>query len=480
MFCNAVVEITLVSPSIGRRVGSSSQNMGDRRRRFGGVQQGEQPRIDAWEVLGQYAQRNAITPTNQSQLLNSGGLNVKERSTGLNPTCSRKVTTHDKAAVVGAAGVGVLVRTAFLTEHSAIATSDLMVMDLNVSDVTASGDLEQRKNGDVDQIRKQVKLTKNRGAAECAAKGGVMSGTCASGYGVCCILNQVNQNAYLFWLRLDFNNFVIEGPTGAVSSEEARGSILNGITVSQKRVGTEANEGSRCPTDRFSVTNPGSSAPPIICGINTGEHMYVDASDSCNELAFQFGSSSSVSRQWSIKITQYGCDYDNLAPKGCTQYHFGNSEGVLKTYNYDGGVHLANQLQNIGIRQERGNCEICYAPILESDFQVSGTSSESGFTGLSRCCAYGTKGNGTTGYDCLAIPGALKQDGTSPNPGSLFCGYKLVTSSDVLGVRIINKTICTKQRPFHITFRSDNYEFYFEGGEMMRKGFRLAYSQKGC
>ncbi len=50
------------------------------------------------------------------------------------------------------------------------------------------------------------------------------------------------------------------------------------------------------------------------------------------------------------QVTQYNCDYDNLAPQGCTQYFFGSDTGILKTYNFDGGLHLANQDQAICIR----------------------------------------------------------------------------------------------------------------------------------
>ena len=79
--------------------------------------------------------------------------------------------------------------------------------------------------------------------------------------------------------------------------------------------------------------------------------MYVDASDLCNELAFNLmEGTSTVTRSWSIKVTQYDCNYNNLAPKGCTQYHFGSSSGLVQTYNWDGGHHLADQDQNICVR----------------------------------------------------------------------------------------------------------------------------------
>ena len=51
-----------------------------------------------------------------------------------------------------------------------------------------------------------------------------------------------------------------------------------------------------------------------------------------------------------LQITQYDCNYDNLAPDGCTQYFFGSTTDLVKTYNFDGGQHLASQDQNICVR----------------------------------------------------------------------------------------------------------------------------------
>jgi hypothetical protein len=41
----------------------------------------------------------------------------------------------------------------------------------------------------------------------------------------------------------------------------------------------------------------------------------------------------------------------NLAPPGCTQWFFGvNGVNEVKTFNFEGGAHLADQRQNICIR----------------------------------------------------------------------------------------------------------------------------------
>ena len=100
--------------------------------------------------------------------------------------------------------------------------------------------------------------------------------------------------------------------------------------------------------------------------------VYVDASDMCNDLGFNLGSTgSTVTRSWTIKITQYDCNYDNLAPDGCTQYFWGQTTDTVQTYNFDSGAHLASQNQNICVRRERGTCQICWATTAEGDFEIS-------------------------------------------------------------------------------------------------------------
>lgn len=47
---------------------------------------------------------------------------------------------------------------------------------------------------------------------------------------------------------------------------------------------------------------------------------------------------------------QYARTFSNLAPRGCTQFHFGTIMGMVNTFNFASGVHLANQNQNICVR----------------------------------------------------------------------------------------------------------------------------------
>ena len=72
-------------------------------------------------------------------------------------------------------------------------------------------------------------------------------------------------------LRLDFDSFVISGPSTATASVAKR--LANSPVVAPVAVGTvSVAESTRCLTDRFSVTSGDGLTPPTICGTNTGEH----------------------------------------------------------------------------------------------------------------------------------------------------------------------------------------------------------------
>ncbi len=153
-------------------------------------------------------------------------------------------------------------------------------------------------------------------------------------------------------------------------------------------------------------------------------------------------------------MSQYPCDYPNLAPSGCTQYFFGTQSGTIRTYNYNSGngyqalffktiLHttfklqntnlpqLANQQQQQCVRRERTYCRICYFAATITDFSVSGLAAGGAllaviqffflhilkefvihksffFFQTSACCGYGANAEGTKGYDCVNIPAAVR------------------------------------------------------------------------
>jgi len=339
-------------------------------------------------------------------------------------------------------------------------------------------------------------------AEECSQKGGTNDGSCASGYGVCCTFalncgaTSSENNTYfestgsetgscnlkicpcndnICQLRLDFETFVITGPS---TDATARCPGFGGDCAASEDY-SQANFG-QCNTDFFSVTNPGgSSTPPAICGTNTNEHMYVDSSTACNDLNFLLGTSSTA-KTWSIRITQLECTSDILAPSGCTQYFYGDDSGTVKTYNYAGSQHLANQRQIQCIRREKGNCRICYAAVAATDFAVSGGAANMKFH-TTDCCSYGADAAGSK-FDCVQIPGLSAVGGTALNVNGNLCGLAgLASAAGNIADATAQKTLCTKQQPFRVTFQSDNWEHAaneLAAGKstITQIGYNLAYS----
>lgn len=127
----------------------------------------------------------------------------------------------------------------------------------------------------------------------------------------------------------------------------------------------------------------------------------MDASPSCNSLQFQFGltgiGTNLANRQWSIKvfeilsstcliiwlsnkfiqfyiqISQISCYSISLPPQGCTQYYTGTSN-YFNSYNYAGGVQLANQNQHICFRLVKHSEFNLNWPKLKYLYSVSGES----------------------------------------------------------------------------------------------------------
>ena len=186
---------------------------------------------------------------------------------------------------------------------------------------------------------------------ECSNKGGVNIGTCASGFGVCCTFTLgcgdtsaenctyfqsattvtagscrakiCKLNEDICQIRLDFSSFVITGPATVTASTHW---MIGGELDPAYAKAVQVAPVTQCLTDVFTVSNQDSL--PYICGTMTGEHVYFDASSRCNSLDFSLGNGATLvgsvaTRAWDIKVTQYACDYINLAPSGCDQWHFG-------------------------------------------------------------------------------------------------------------------------------------------------------------
>ena len=76
----------------------------------------------------------------------------------------------------------------------------------------------------------------------------------------------------------------------------------------------------------FTVGVPGFAPPPVICGYNTGQHMFVPASDSCVTATIDIDTATTTTpRSWNIRVTQYECGSLVAPEENCLQYHTATS-----------------------------------------------------------------------------------------------------------------------------------------------------------
>lgn len=370
-------------------------------------------------------------------------------------------------------------------------------------------------------------------AEECSSRDGVASGTCADGYGVCCIitiscgstssenctyLSQTASNSpnvdsspddsractykicprdsSIRRIRFDLTTFAIAGPVpidvanmfnaGAVGNTVA-GSLTLGPSVGQ------------CNTDTFSIS--GTRGPyPTICGMNSGQHMIVDTDGTtCVTASFSFGLETS-SRSYTIHALQYAEGHTMAGDPGCLQYYTGD-EGTVSTFNWQGradqitSVHLANQDYNVCVRNNVGSCRICWA-----ETSTGGPAGTAGSFALSNVAADGAamaEVDATCVTDFVEISQGLAI-GTAAaaidaNDGvDKFCGVLLAPAQGAASL-----TVCSAARPFKMRVVTDGGEavdnsagFAMGGGNELSAGaagdaigswgFDLHFAQVGC
>merc|ERR1712087_96924 len=373
-------------------------------------------------------------------------------------------------------------------------------------------------------------------AEECSTKGGASDGSCASGFGVCCVFalscgGSASENqTYLIQssvttltspckyticpastdicrIRFDFTTMVLAGAvagsiTAAATAVGAAGT-LNGPNVGD------------CVDDMFSISGALGRGSPTICGTNTGYHMIVDADrtgNTCHTALFNIGGTTSTSRSWNILVTQYACgDTDKSGWPGCLQYYTATASNI-QNFGFPPTIttvtskvtHLSNQHYDICIRRGSGYCYICYSPtIIATTTAAIGTPVDAAISfGVSISATAANPASlisNTCSQDWIEIPGAdtaaiaaiAVADQTN---GGRICGRVLasITAAESNDVIAGVGTVCARHLPFRVGVDFDNNErasivtavmttlLEQQGSPGGIVGFKLTYFQVGC
>jgi len=228
-------------------------------------------------------------------------------------------------------------------------------------------------------------------AEECSDRDGIATGSCADGFGVCCVISlacgaTTSENCTYLSLaatatvagtactyticpasstvsriRLDLTTFTIAAPVTPDLTGAAASSLLTGGAIGQ------------CAMDTFQVTGSGGSSP-VICGSNDGQHLIVDTDGAaCVTAAFSFGLDA-ITRNYRIHAIQYDKLNEMGGPAGCLQF-FTGAMGTVNTFNWVAAAtstHLVNQDYNVCVRRMADRCTICWSPIISGANAAAG------------------------------------------------------------------------------------------------------------
>merc|ERR1711983_136781 len=188
----------------------------------------------------------------------------------------------------------------------------------------------------------------------------------------------------------------------------------------------------------------GNGGSPVICGFNTGQHMFLDAPSggACITGNFLFGTDS-YSRKIDIKILQYQCGAEMGGPQECLQY-FTAESGKVASYGFPTTssdvsattTHLADQFYTICWRRGSGKCGLCFWPSI-----TSGTQNSFGLGISNTDPAAQSYTSGPCDEDFITIPFA------TADPSTIIAGQSAQGTADRHCGRFLRRQIQKLQQP---------------------------------
>ncbi|CAG7731390.1 unnamed protein product [Allacma fusca] len=325
--------------------------------------------------------------------------------------------------------------------------------------------------------------------AECVRRGGASNGKCAQGYGSCCVFSKscgasTNQNCTYFTHNGYPSSFDGSGSCQLTVYKCAPDICQLKLEFDSFNIAQPGSNGV-CNNDQFIVSGT-TTAVPITCGVNTGNHMFVDVGNDNSPVTLSvITSGPTFSRSWKIKVTQIKCNDAFRAPEGCLQYFRGVS-GVIRSYNFDftSGQQLSNQDYTTCIRQERNFCGIRYTACSDNGYPSGGDPARSRAFTLTGQLAQGGAGSvgAITGSsncvtDWVTIPCATNTGRILQMNGAVcqdrLCGDIFNSEGGGASNQV---PVYSYAKPFRITYHTDSNETNDSGN----RGFCLNYIQQPC
>jgi len=207
------------------------------------------------------------------------------------------------------------------------------------------------------------------------------SGNCASGFGVCCFRRITEPGAVTESLtHIESEGFptpVAALTTDPVTPVTRAFPIMTDSSVCAVKFDfinvqlTDPTPATGACTDALTVATPARNqgagfVPGALCGVLTGQHMYVDVNTAGGAMAATINintDNTAGNRVWKILVQRIACDSPDLPPAGCLQFFTGLS-GMITSFNGArmGDAHqmIQNQQYRVCIKRGAGMCSVRY------------------------------------------------------------------------------------------------------------------------
>ncbi|XP_064078338.1 uncharacterized protein LOC135195791 [Macrobrachium nipponense] len=230
---------------------------------------------------------------------------------------------------------------------------------------------------------------------ECYKKKGVVRGTCALGFGVCCLMTAA-ENGIAFGNNTLLYKDKFGGGVDITYTIMRMSKKICQYRIDVKRlIMYEVEVDGSCRYDYMLVNQ--DTKFKKVCGMTENVHYYIDVKDTVI-FTFHTDPGQTQIREWEIYVSQYTCDMG--APDGCGQWYWGATNKIDIWNNIDPAnthwYYLDNQHYTICVRWEAGYCTITYNENTRFQPKCNDIFERPGSTTLRSACIFTPPANAIT------------------------------------------------------------------------------------